>query len=142
MADVPASVRGSAGRWLPGVSGNPRGGKPKEKTVSREIERRLRQRVRTPDGRSMSRRQVIADVLVEMAEQGDAAALRLLLSYSDGLPVQRIIDETPDTGAQSAVLIGIVMKVLVRFPEAKVALLDALRPRTSGGEGDAVTDGL
>lgn len=68
--------------WQKGLSGNPRG-RPR---VGEELGALLRQTVD---------RQRFAEKLCELCYAGDVQAMRLLMSYTDGLPVGR--PETSDT---------------------------------------------
>ena len=65
--------RDEHGRWKAGVSGNAHGRPPKGQSLSELLRK-------TTNKRSLVRR------LRKMAEGGDMAAMRLLLSYSEGPP--------------------------------------------------------
>jgi hypothetical protein len=107
-------ARGPNGRWASGHSGNPRGSPKRPKCLTRELERILARRV---NGRPI--RVAVANKVIKMALEGDVSALRLLWSYVDGLPLQRVLDETPRGDGR---VFEVLFRVLDHHPEAKAEL--------------------
>lgn len=76
--------------WEPGKSGNP-GGRPKRRPIADSLKDALEQAV----GKSgKTKRQALVDRLLGIALSGkrseSLAAMKLILAYTDGLPVQPI----------------------------------------------------
>ena len=84
--------------WKQGQSGNPQGRPKTKKTVAAEIEKLLKRRV-DKDGKKITRRQAIAEIVTKMALDGDIQALKLLMNYNDGMPIQKTEISGPDQGA-------------------------------------------
>ena len=80
--------------WKPGQSGNPNGRPKRNNTISEEMRKILRRRVN-----GKTHRRLIAEKLVEMAVAGELAAIKLLMNYIDGKPVQRVETSGPEQGA-------------------------------------------
>lgn len=74
-------TRDNKGKFLPGVSGNPRG----RATKSRELKyvEQLQKRLTPEVYRD------ILDVLIRGAKRGDTKMIQILLDYAIGKPVQR-----------------------------------------------------
>jgi hypothetical protein len=83
-----AEAAGHGGRWQSGVSGNPRGRPPSERALSTILRRLLRAPAPTQEG--MSAREALCLQLLTRALEGDMAAIRLVLEYTDGKPAQRV----------------------------------------------------
>jgi len=75
--------------WKQGQSGNPNGRPKKGQTITDEIRKELKRRL-IPDGdKLISRRKAIAKVLIEMSLKGDLSAIKQLMTYIDGLPIEK-----------------------------------------------------
>ena len=75
--------------WQPGQSGNPKGRAKKGQTITDEIRKELKRRI-IPDGdKFISRRKAIAKVLIELSIKGDLQAIKQLMTYIDGLPIEK-----------------------------------------------------
>jgi hypothetical protein len=81
------SNRDENGRWLPGTSGNPDGRPPKGDSMT-EILERLGKDTDGYTGRE--RRELLADLLWEMAMQGDLSAIKYIFDRIDGAPTTRL----------------------------------------------------
>jgi hypothetical protein len=83
--------------FLKGQSGNPRGRPKRGASLSEHLRHQLQQVV-GEDGRT-TRAEALAATLVRLACDGDVQAAKLVLSYTDGLPVQALPRvEPPDDG--------------------------------------------
>lgn len=66
-----------------------RKGRPKKgQTITDEIRKEL-ERQTLKLGKSISKRKAIAKVLVELSLHGDLPAIRQLMTYIDGLPIEK-----------------------------------------------------
>ncbi len=84
--------RDASGRWEPGRSGNP-GGRPSSQSLNAAIRARLDER--REDG--ITRAERIAQILVDMAEQGDLRAIREVIDRAEGRPNQAVALESNAT---------------------------------------------
>ncbi len=86
LKNIPKTKRGNPA-WTKGVSGNPKGRKPKADCLLSCIKSEL-------DSKSINgkqtKEQVIAAALVEMAERGNLKAIELLMSYTIVKPTQQL----------------------------------------------------
>ena len=82
----------TAGSWKPGQSGNPNGRPPKGKTITGAVIEILEKESTEYPGRSY--KEIFAEALVRSAISGNPAAMRLLMNYTDGMPVQKQILST------------------------------------------------
>lgn len=94
-----SSVRGRP--FPPGQSGNPNGRPPKGYSITETLKEMM--------GAKPEIKQALGTKLIELALKGDLAAIKLLMSYLDGNPIQR----TELTGADGApvqfeTLVGLV----------------------------------
>jgi len=88
---------GNSGQWAKGVSGNP-AGRPKGSglmnILGRELEKQARDRKGQPiliDGESVTYGELLVQRLITGSiETGDSSLLRLVFSYAEGLPAQKI----------------------------------------------------
>ncbi len=77
--------------WKKGVSGNPKGRKPKADCLISCIKEEL---AKKEANSSLTREQMIASALIDKAVAGDLMAIRLALEYTVGKPAQAIkLDE-------------------------------------------------
>jgi len=67
----------------------------------------------------------LAETLVREAIGGDHRAARLVLEYTDGTPVQRVVDETPRDDSWPAVRL-VLFRVLALHPDVRDELTAAL----------------
>lgn len=74
-------ARDERGRILPGHTGNPNGRPPKGYSITETLKAMMDEKPEI--------KQALGTKLVEMALKGDLAAIKLLMSYIDGNPVQR-----------------------------------------------------
>jgi hypothetical protein len=63
---------------------NPKGRPKKGQTLTEQIEKALLEK----DGK-FTRKEILADIIVSKAMQGDFAFAKLVISYTDGMPMQR-----------------------------------------------------
>lgn len=77
--------RDRAGRWRPGVSGNPHGRPKKPASIIAEIAQLLEEE---HDGKTLAR--IVAEVLVKNAVRGDVRSIRELIDRIHGRAVQPI----------------------------------------------------
>jgi hypothetical protein len=80
--------RDEKGRFLEGVSGNPKGRPADGESLTGILKEYLNSK-KTIKSKS-TRKEVLIERLYEKAEAGDLSAIRLILGYTDGLPTQRI----------------------------------------------------
>jgi len=80
--------RREGGRWQRGSSGNPRGRPPNERALSTILRKLLR--APAPGQEGTSAREALCQQLLTRALEGDLAAIRLVLEYTDGKPLQRM----------------------------------------------------
>ena len=73
--------------WIPGVSGNPNGRPPKDKTITGEIKKILEELLPT----GMTKSQALAQGIVDRALDGDPSFVKIAMQYVDGMPVQKQI---------------------------------------------------
>lgn len=66
--------------WKPGQSGNPNGRPPKGHSITETIKEMM--------GEKPEIRRALGTKLIELALKGDMAAIKLLMGYMDGMPVQ------------------------------------------------------
>jgi hypothetical protein len=89
--------------WEPGQSGNPAGRK-RTKPISDSLRTELEQPVRGKSGKT--KRQALVDRLLLIALTGKRtealAAMKLILSYTDGLPVQQVEVDFYDAARRAA----------------------------------------
>ena len=78
--------RDKKGRFVEGISGNLEG-RPKERAVSEILREYLEGE--DPD-RKVERKKALVEKLYKMSIAGEVQAIRTLLAYSDGLPLQRV----------------------------------------------------
>jgi len=80
--------------WKKGQSGNPKGRAPSGQTLTDEIRKLLDlQDVEIKQGNlkiKITRKEAIAQVIVRKCINGDSSTLKLLYSYIDGVPIQRL----------------------------------------------------
>jgi hypothetical protein len=72
-----------------GTSGNP-GGRPKDGLLAKIRAELDRPSGVVEDGVPHTRADVIANILVTLAEDGDLDAIKLVLAYTEGRPVQAV----------------------------------------------------
>jgi len=100
---LPVGKRDQKGRFVPGVSGNPRGGTPGKRQFVTEVFQEIAiEKIKiTIEGkqRSMERIKVLALKLFAQGTEGSAPASRLFLEYGFGLPLQRHEITGADGGA-------------------------------------------
>ena len=106
--------------FQPGQSGNP-GGRPKRKPIAELLIAELEKAAGRSD---VTKGQKLAERLVSIALGGNRsdsiAAIRLIMSYTDGLPVQRVEMDVYDAARTIANERGI-------DPEKVVAIYDQLK---------------
>jgi hypothetical protein len=95
--------------WKPGQSGNPNGRPKKEFAFKTAIIQALR--VKGPDGVPYRRR--IARKLVELADQGNIEAIKILLERVDG----KVVERREIAGPEGAPLELRVVERIVRVAE-------------------------
>jgi len=66
--------------WKPGQSGNPNGRPPKGHSITDTIKEMM--------GEKPEIKKALGTKLIELALKGDMAAIKLLMGYMDGMPVQ------------------------------------------------------
>jgi ribosomal protein L12E/L44/L45/RPP1/RPP2 len=81
--------RDNRGRWRRGASGNPAGRPHKGSTVTDILE--TLGDTRTEKG--ITRKEALGERLWEMALNGEMAAIRLIIEYLDGKPLQQMVAE-------------------------------------------------
>lgn len=82
--------------WKPGQSGNPNG-RPKKAVCITELVRSYLNGTINTKGGIISRGQALAEKLYECAKDGDMTAIKLLMNYIDGLPIQKVeVKKTED----------------------------------------------
>lgn len=84
---MPGDIRALNNQWVKGQSGNP-GGRPKEVSLIAEVRKILLEPV--SKGSKIQRKHMVAATLVNLAQAGDMNAIKLIISYTDGQPVQKI----------------------------------------------------
>lgn len=73
-------------------------GRPKKgETITEKIRELLEQKDYIRDGKKITCRQAVAEMIVEDAISGDSSARRLLLNYVDGMPKQ-VLEHTGQGG--------------------------------------------
>lgn len=89
--------------WKKGQSGNPKGRPPTGTPITDEIRKLLElQDVEIKQGKrkiKITRREAIAQVIVRKCINGEPQALKLLVSYIDGMPIQKLEHTGEDGGA-------------------------------------------
>lgn len=119
VAEKRRPLRDAAGRWLPGQRGEGNGGRP-PRAVEDMTFQALVQRF---EGDSL---QKMLDKLQKLAEGGDLHAIRLVLAYLIGQPIERVRNEA---GAE-------LVELLRQWRRGEPA--PALAPRQNG-EGEEST---
>ncbi|MBA7493521.1 hypothetical protein ES702_04080 [subsurface metagenome] len=124
------AVRDKKGRFVEGSSGNPTG-RPPERAVS-EI---LREYLAEEDPkRKTERKKALCEKLYDMSMGGNIWAVKVLLAYSDGLPIQRLEGEFSadiSNNASWVALRTMLMKFANKHPDIQKELVKIL-----GGESD------
>lgn len=107
--------------WEPGQSGNP-GGRRKTKPITDSLRAELEQPVRGKSGKT--KRQAMVDRLLLIALTGKRtealAAMKLILAYTDGLPVQQVEVDVYDVARELAQARGL-------DPERVVNLFETIK---------------
>jgi hypothetical protein len=111
--------------WKPGQSGNP-GGRPKRKPIAELLLAELEKATGKSDVTKMEK---LAARLVSIALSGNRsdsiAAIRLIMSYTDGLPAQSVEIDVYDAARALASERGL-------DPEKVVAIYDTLKGQRGG----------
>lgn len=109
--------------WEPGQSGNP-GGRKRTKVITDSLRSELEQPVRGKSGKT--KRQALVDRLLLIALTGKRtealAAMKLIFSYTDGLPTQQVEVDLYDVARELAVARNL-------DPERVVNLIDVVKRR-------------
>jgi len=83
---TPVKQVNNSGQWQPGRSGNPDGRPKKGQTLTNA----LRNCLEVYDKRSKkTKKEMFIETIVKLALEGNIAAIKLIWSYADGLPIQR-----------------------------------------------------
>jgi hypothetical protein len=107
-------------QWKPGQSGNP-GGRPKRKLISEAVLAELER----PVGRSgRTRAELLARKIVRLAIGGDVQAAKLVLAYTEGLPVQHLDVSTRALAKRLSTQTGAPEDWLLRRAEEIAAMVD------------------
>jgi hypothetical protein len=77
--------------WKPGQSGNPAGRPKGYNSIATEIKRTLSETIPGQDGLTWA--QAFRQILFRAGIKGDQRAIRTIMEYSDGMPVQTIRQE-------------------------------------------------
>ncbi len=78
--DKQVAIRDDQGKFVPGVSGNPNGRPPKGHSITDTIRAMMDEKPEI--------KRALGQKVLQMALEGDGAALRLIWSYIDGMPKQ------------------------------------------------------
>jgi hypothetical protein len=109
--------------WEPGQSGNP-GGRKRTKPISDSLRTELEQPVRGKSGKT--KRQALVDRLLLIALTGKRtealAAMKLIFSYTDGLPTQQVEVDVYDVARELAQARGL-------DPERVINLYEQIKRR-------------
>lgn len=82
--------------WRRGVSGNPHGRPRRGMALSDLLRRKLAEKAQGPDGRTVTRGELVAEALLTLAVGGDLDAIRLIFDRLEGrVPVMEAVDEGP-----------------------------------------------
>lgn len=117
--DTPTQLKPA---WKPGQSGNP-GGRPKRKPITEAM---LAELAKEHGRRGMTKLDAFVASLVAIVIKGkgkeSVEAAKLIMSYTDGLPVQVVELDIYDVARREAEARGL-------DPDKVVSILDALRAR-------------
>lgn len=120
-------LRDEKGRFIKGVSGNPLGRPIDNETVTGLLCEYLNSKKTV---RSKKRRkEVLIEKLYQKAEKGDISAIKLILSYTDGLPIARIQNEITENINNNPQWIAIrtqILQIINLHPEIKEELSGVL----------------
>lgn len=120
-------VRDEKGRFVPGISGNPEGRAPDGESVTGMLCEYLNSK-KTVRSQKI-RKQILIDKLFAKAEKGDIQAIKLILSYTDGLPVARIQGEFTENINNNSQWVAIrtqILQVISLHPELSEELCGVL----------------
>ena len=112
--------------WRPGQSGNP-GGRPKRKPITEAILVELAKQHGRTGGKSKLEAMVASMVtlVINGHSKESVEAFKLILSYTDGLPVQTVELDVYDAARREAELRGL-------DPEKVISILEGVRQRRTG----------
>jgi hypothetical protein len=119
-------IRDEQGRFAKGFSGNPDGRPPEGESLTAIISEYLAEKDEEYD---IERKRVFAIKLYEKIKSGDVSAMRLLMSYTDGLPTQRFegkMTEQIVNHPQYIAIKNLYLKLLNKHPEDKEEALEEL----------------
>jgi hypothetical protein len=139
--DLAPGSRAQDGRWRRGSSGNPCGRPPSERALSTILRRLLR--APAPGQEGMSAREAVCMQLLVRALEGDMAAIRLVLEYTDGKPTQRVEGSmtlqamAPFTSDEAAA----AQARLAAWEEAEMTSADMVRDVVAGEDAEEREDG-
>ena len=116
---------GKRTRFKKGRSGNP-GGRPRALSITALVRAELAKP--TVAGSTVTKAQVIAQKIVNMAESGSPIFTRMIWEYMDGKPDQKLELEILDAARAAATARGL-------DPDNVVRLFEAARARRAGSNG-------
>lgn len=109
-------------RWKPGQSGNPKG-RPKRGETYRDI---LHEFFAADDDGKTRKQRLIESMYRKATEDGDVPAAKLLLSYAEGLPAQRIEADVTGNLESSPQFVAIrtaLLQLVEKHPELEHEVL-------------------
>jgi len=115
MADEPKDIveltphpeiptRSIRGRWLPGTSGKTEALPKRIRSVSDEIKKLLRQKVVPFKTWHITRREALGRKMLKQALKGSLPHQKMVLAYTEGLPIERKEVSGPGGGPQESII--------------------------------------
>jgi hypothetical protein len=123
--DTPSKLAHLKPAWKPGQSGNP-GGRPKRKPITEAMLVELaKQHGRNGTTKLQAMVANMVSLVINGRSKESVEAFKLILSYTDGLPVQTVELDVYDAARREAEARGL-------DPEKVISILEGVRQRRTG----------
>lgn len=113
-------IRDKQGRFMPGISPNPDGRPQEGESIAGVLREYLSEKktVRSKKARKL----LLIEKLYAKAEAGDIQAIKLIMAYTDGMPVARVQEEIIQPiqlSPQWVAIRGLIVNIINKHPELR-----------------------
>jgi hypothetical protein len=117
--------RDKKGRFLVGSVPNPKGRPKSGESIGEILSEFLKENY---EDRDVSKKRALVEKMFELAMQGRESAMKLMLSYSDGIPTQKVemSDESIKKTPEYQAVLGVFLDILSIHPDLEPILYQRL----------------